>query len=602
MHRFPLTTRAFLSSFIPILVVLIASFGTISSAVHQRIRQDLRDALQNSDQLLNQANAEFSRQNSALVSKLTDTAGLKASVGLLAEANKDASIQSQVRATIEAQLWELRNASLYDLLAVSDMSGRTLVAIPSDASASIPTQNGLADLKGDLFYLESVPIEIGGETAAFLTLGRRFDLHRSVVAGNAVLIRQGRVRASTFPSQRNAEIEAQTKLACPSLESGCEAAIGGEAYVVSVLQSSQMGAEYRLLAFRSLDAPLNAFNRAFIPILIRVGLGGVLFALIATLFTSLSVSRPLSHLAAQLETGASAGTLPEKLESVKGVREVELVVNAFNRVADAERRSRGELMLAKQAAESANRLKTEFLTNISHELRTPMNGVLGMTDLLFSTSLDEEQTEYATVVRDSGQSLLAMINDILDFSKLEAGRLKLIQAQINLRDIFDSSIAFARERAAKKPVQIEGHFSDSLPLALVGDDTRLRQVLRLLCDNAVKFTEAGFVRITIDPVKVDETDVEVKFSVQDTGIGIAPEKLKLIFQQFTQVDGSLTRQRGGTGVGLCIVQATAKLMDGNVVVESQLGVGSKFSLTVPLRVLRNTAAAHSIPEMAVIEK
>lgn len=600
MHRFPLTMRAFLSSFIPVLAVLIASFAALSSAVHQRIRLDLRDALQNSDQLLNRANVEFKRQNSVLVSKLTDTAGLKASVGLMAETNDDASSRSQVRATIEAQLWELRQSTSYDLLAVSDLRARTIAVIPAVTSGVIPVQNGLADLNGGLFYLESVPIEIGGEPAAFLTLGRQFDLRRSVVADNAVLTYRGRVRASTFSPKKNAEIEAQLRSACPNSESGCEATIGGEAYVVSALQLSQLGDEYRLLGFRSLDTPLNAFNRAFIPVLVRIGLGGVLFALISTLLTSQSVSRPLSHLAAQLETGASAGSFPEKLESGKGVREVDLVVSAFNRVADAERRSRTELLLAKKEAESANQLKSEFLTNISHELRTPMNGVLGMTELLFGTHLNEEQVDYASVVRDSAQALLAMIDDILDFSNLEVGQLKLSLEEVNLREIFNSSMAFTRDRASKKPIRVEGYFSDSLPAVLAGDNARLRQVLRHICDNSVKFTKAGFVRIAVEPVKRSETEIEVQFSVRDTGIGIAPEKLELIFQQFTQVDGSLTRQQGGTGVGLCIVQATAKLMGGMVAVESQVGVGSNFRLTVPLRVVAHTTPALSSADLVVI--
>ena len=596
MRRLSLTTRAFLLSFIPICFLLGTSFWAINTAVHQKIRQDLREALQSSDQLLNRASAEFARQNSALLAKLTDSAGLKASVGLLAEADKDPSARNQVRSTIEAQLWEFQNASLYDFLAISDLHGRTVAAIPlpqtpsrpgySISSQSALTQAGLEQIQGVLFQVQSVPIEIAGETAAVLTLGRRFDLERLAVGDRAVLFSNGRVVRSTFPPQENARIERDLSSQCPNFESGCEVSIAGESYVVSILQRAQLGPGYRLLGFRSLDVPLRAFNRAFIPTLVEIGLGGVLFALVSTLLTSHSVSQPLRRLASQLQIGATSGVLPERLESVRGVREVDLVVDAFNRVAEAERHSRSELILAKQAAEAANRLKTEFLTNVSHELRTPLNGVLGMTDLLESTTLTEEQTEYATTLRTSGRSLISLIDDMLDFSELEMGRFRLRPSQFELRRVVNDAAAVTQARAAKMPISVETRYADCIPQFFFADETRIRQVLMHLCNNAVKFTQAGFIRISADCMRATDREVELKFSVADTGIGIAPDKLDMIFQQFTQVDGSLTRRQGGTGIGLSIAKAIVELMGGRMSVESRPGVGSIFSFILPLKLLQ----------------
>ena len=590
MRRLTLATRAFLFSFVPTCILLIASFLAIDRAVHQRVKQDLREALQNSDQLLNRANTEFARQNSALLAKLTDTAGLKASVGLLAEADRDPSVKNQVRATIETQLWELQNASLYDFLAISDLRGRTVVEIPrppDDAAgdSSVTSQSGLIARRGVLFQVQSVPIEIAGETAAVLTLGRRFDLARLAAGGQAALLKNGRIVRSTFPPAETRQLELQLEKNCPTPEYGCEVLAQGTSYVVSLWQREQLGDNYRLLGFRSLDAPLRAFNRAFLPALIEVGIGGVLLALICTLITARSVSRPLRLLTSQLEKGAASGTLPEKLDAGAGVTEVDLVASAFNLVANAERRSRSELVLARHAAESANRLKSEFLTNISHELRTPINGVLGMTDLLLSTELTDEQAEYAGVIRDSGQSLVALIHNILDFSELNAGRLRLKASEMDLRRLVEDVTAATRARLSGKPVSIEMVYPDSMPQFFVGDEMRIRQVLMHLCDNAAKFTEAGFIRFSVQCLARSERDAELTFCIEDTGVGIDPENLDLAFQHFTQIDGSLTRRQGGTGMGLSLAKALAELLGGRIAVKSSLNIGSIFWFTVPVRFL-----------------
>lgn len=602
MRRLTLETRTFLLSFIPICILLIVAFLVIDGAIHQRVREDIREALHNSDQLLNRANADFSQENAALLAKLTDSAGLKASVGLLSEANENPSLQTQVRATIEAQLWELQKYSPYDFLAISDLQGKRVAEVPESRAEAVDdlpgsSQSGLTARQGVLFQVQSVPIEIGGESAGVLTFGRRFDLGRLAAGGEATLLKNRHIVLSTFPAAETRSLELQLAKNCLTPEYGCELAIRRESYVVSVLQREQLGGNYQLLVFRSLDGPLRVFNQAFLPVLVEVTLSGIIVALISTLVTARSVSRPLSSLASQLETGALSGTMPERLDPINGIREVNLVASAFNRVAAAERHSRSELILAKQTAETANRLKTEFLTNVSHELRTPLNGVLGMTELLTSTGLSEEQAEYAAIIRDSGQSLVALIDEILDFSELETGRLHLKPAKVDLAGLLDDVVTVTRAKAANKPILVELRRPESIPQDLIGDETRIRQALMHLCDNALKFTESGSICISAQYLPAGPLTGELTFAVEDTGIGIAPDDLDIVFQSFTQLDGSLTRQKGGTGIGLSITKAIVELMGGHIGVKSAPNIGSTFHFSVMVQLAQPAAQDSRVPEV-----
>jgi signal transduction histidine kinase len=604
MSKLPLTTRAFLYSFVPVCAVLLLCCVVITAAVRHRIKQDLRENLQNADHLLNLAHAEFARENSALLAKITDSAGIRASVGLLAEGSPDPSLRDQVRSTIEAQLWEFQKASLYDVLAVSDLRGRTVAAISASKALTgdlrqIPVQSRLAEIDGTLFQIESVPIEIGGEVAATLSLGRRFDLSRSVVSGDAVLLRNGAVVLSMLPASETGALSDQIQESCREIEANCEISIAGQSFVVSDLQRGQLGSEYRLLGLRSLDDGMRAFNRSFVPTMLEIGAGGMLLALLCTFLTSRSVSQPLCQLASQLHASAGSGVFPERLDPGLGVYEVNLVVKAFNRVAEAERRSRSELIRAKHDAESANRLKTEFMTNISHELRTPMNGILGMTDLLFSTTLTQEQEEFAATVRESAHNLMALIDDILDFSKIETGEANLVVSETDLKGVFDYAVTTTRARVQGKPISVDGVFDTTVPNCVLVDAARLRQVLKQLCDNAAKFTRSGSIRITLQCLNKTKSEAIAKFSIEDTGIGIAAENFDLIFDRFTQVDGSLTRHRGGTGVGLCIAKHSVELMGGRMHVDSCPEVGSTFWFTLPLR-LPDQPDNESAPQHAAV--
>jgi signal transduction histidine kinase/AmiR/NasT family two-component response regulator/HPt (histidine-containing phosphotransfer) domain-containing protein len=239
---------------------------------------------------------------------------------------------------------------------------------------------------------------------------------------------------------------------------------------------------------------------------------------------------------------------------------------------------------ARIEAQQANKARGDFLANMSHELRTPMNGIIGLTDALLELPLEENQNNLVKTISRSAHNLLILLNDILDFSKIEAGELAIESIPYDLYMVIQQSISLQKAVALGKGLKLQAAITQDVPRYVIGDPARLQQILNNLISNALKFTQQGSVKIALNVASRDEKIVHIALSVADTGIGIAPEKQKLVFEKFRQAEDSTARKYGGTGLGLAITKDLVELLDGNISITSELGVGSTFHINLPLEI------------------
>ena len=340
----------------------------------------------------------------------------------------------------------------------------------------------------------------------------------------------------------------------------------------------------KTIGYIAIQGNLSAIYQDFqeqLLLMVILYLAGVLVTYLLARRMQSIISSPVKELAETMQSVSAQNNYALRLKS-PGNDELGSLFNSFNQMLEKIQGRDEGIKEARNIAEAANKSKTEFLANMSHEIRTPMNGMLGMAELLDNTELNTQQQKYIKTIRRSGDTLLSVINDILDFSKVEAGELNLEEEPFELEPLIAHVLELFQDSADRKQLHINTKLTSSLPTHFIGDSMRLTQILMNLVANAIKFTRHGHVTLGVSLVDESDNNVWLHFSVDDSGIGIAKEKVASIFEAFQQADGSISRQYGGTGLGLAISSQLIKLFGGDLNVESKLGLGSTFSFTIPL--------------------
>ena len=355
--------------------------------------------------------------------------------------------------------------------------------------------------------------------------------------------------------------------------------IGGQSVFVSYSRSPK--SNWLVVNFTPMNVLTAPTTQIFLATVFLL-LASLAIVSVGTIFISRAVVSPINLITRgfqKIQQGGWTKIAPLQVRSNDEIGDLTRWFNAFLDSLRARQKAEEELITAKEAAIAASLAKSEFLANMSHEIRTPMNGVLGMLQLVQDTPLTEEQRDFITTARASAEALLHLLNDILDFSKIEAGRLDLDKAPFELRSLILTLVKGFSVITNDKQIELTTAIADDVPRVLVGDALRLRQILANLVGNAIKFTEQGGICVAVKTQAQRAEQVTLLFSVADTGVGVASDKLASIFDAFVQADTSVTRRFGGTGLGLTISARLVAMMGGRIWVESTLGQGSTFYFT-----------------------